>query len=77
MGRKKTATKADRFIKLAEVAARTSLSPTEIQRRTAAGTFPKNIQLGAKRIAWLEADVERWMADQVAGMKSNQQPQEG
>lgn len=49
-----------RFIKLAQVKAYTSLSTSEIYRRIAAGTFPAQITLGPKSVAWLEAEVLAW-----------------
>ncbi|WP_115290029.1 helix-turn-helix transcriptional regulator [Ectopseudomonas oleovorans] len=49
-----------RFIKLPAVKHYTSLSTSEIYRRIAAGTFPAQITLGPKSVAWLEAEVLAW-----------------
>ncbi len=49
-----------RFIKLTEVKTLTTLSTSEIYRRIAAGTFPAQITLGPKSVAWLEAEVLAW-----------------
>ncbi|KIV71898.1 hypothetical protein SZ55_2153 [Pseudomonas sp. FeS53a] len=49
-----------RFIKLAEVKTLTTLSTSEVYRRMAAGTFPTQITLGPKSVAWLEAEVLAW-----------------
>lgn len=57
------------FIKLPEVKRRTTLSTTEIYRRLEAGTFPKQIKLGAKAVAWLEHEVQAWIDDRVAESK--------
>lgn len=51
---------ARRFIKLTEVKTLTTLSTSEIYRRIAAGTFPAQITLGPKSVAWLEAEVLAW-----------------
>ena len=51
---------AHRFIKLPQVKHYTSLSTSEIYRRIAAGTFPAQITLGPKSVAWLEAEVLAW-----------------
>lgn len=56
-----------RFIKLPVVNERTTLSTSEIYRRLAAGTFPKQIKLGAKSVAWLESDIDSWIEEQLAG----------
>ena len=49
-----------RFIKLPVVKDYTSLSTSEIYRRIAAGTFPTQITLGPKSVAWIEAEVLEW-----------------
>jgi prophage regulatory protein len=49
-----------RFIKLAEVKTLTTLSTSEIYRRIAAGTFPAQVTLGPKSVAWIEAEVLAW-----------------
>ena len=54
------------LIKLPEVKRRTTLSTSEIYRRLEAGTFPKQIKLGAKSVAWLEHEVQAWIDERVA-----------
>lgn len=54
------------LIKLPEVKRRTTLSTSEIYRRLEAGTFPKQIKLGAKAVAWLEHEVSAWINQRVA-----------
>ena len=49
-----------RFIKLAQVKANTSLSTSEIYRRIAAGTFPKQVALGPKSVAFVESEILDW-----------------
>tara|TARA_R110000868_G_scaffold373033_2_gene636989 strand:- start:6350 stop:6568 length:219 start_codon:yes stop_codon:yes gene_type:complete len=49
-----------RFIKLPKVKDYTSLSTSEIYRRIAAGTFPAQVNLGPKSVAWIEAEVLAW-----------------
>lgn len=58
---------AKAMLKFDEVCARTTLSVTEIKRRIAAGTFPKPVQLGQRRIAWSEEAVSAWIEAQIAG----------
>lgn len=57
------------LIKLPTVKHRTALSTSEIYRRIAAGTFPKQIRLGAKSVAWLESEIDQWIVEQVEGAK--------
>lgn len=49
-----------RFIKLREVKAQTTLSTSEIYRRIAAGTFPRQVMLGPKSAVWIETEVLAW-----------------
>lgn len=49
-----------RFIKLAKVKDYTSLSTSEIYRRIAAGTFPAQVILGPKSVAWIESEILQW-----------------
>jgi len=58
-----------RFIKLAKVKDYTSLSTSEIYRRIAAGTFPAQVILGPKSVAWVEAEVLGWLDDLAAQRK--------
>lgn len=60
------ATPIRRFIKLAQVKDYTSLSTSEIYRRIAAGTFPAQVTLGPKSVAWVEAEVLGWLDDLAA-----------
>jgi prophage regulatory protein len=55
-----------RFIKLAKVKDYTSLSTSEIYRRIAAGTFPTQVTLGPKSVAWIEAEVLAWCDSLIA-----------
>lgn len=55
-----------RFIKRPQVEAMTSLSTSEIYRRIDAGSFPAQIKLGAKAVAWLEHEVDAWIEQTIA-----------
>ena len=58
-----------RFIKLAEVKTLTTLSTSEIYRRIAAGTFPAQVTLGPKSVAWIEAEVLAFCDSLIAQRK--------
>lgn len=62
----RTTTPVRRFIKRQEVESITGLSCTEIYRRVAAGTFPKQVTLGPKCVVWIEAEVLTWCDDRIA-----------
>lgn len=59
-----------RFIKLAEVKTRSTLSRTEIYRRIADGTFPAQVTLGPKSVVWIEAEVLAWCDLMIAQRKA-------
>lgn len=50
-----------RFIRFSKVKEITSLSSSEIYRRIANGSFPRQVHLGPKSVAWLESDIFSWM----------------
>ncbi len=41
----------------------TSLSRATIYRRVQAGTFPKPVSLGGRRIAFAREELDHWIAD--------------
>lgn len=55
-----------RFIKHKAVKNMTGLSTSEIYRRIAAGTFPKQIVLGPKSVAWIESEIMAWCQARIA-----------
>jgi predicted DNA-binding transcriptional regulator AlpA len=69
-----------RFIRLAEVARLTSLSPTVIYDKMRVGAFPKQIQLfpdpRAKKsaVAWDLYEVCEWMEARLAARDAGRQP---
>lgn len=54
-----------RLMTLKQVLARITLSKTEVYRRIAAGTFPKPVRLGPRRIAFVEDEINEWIVEQV------------
>jgi prophage regulatory protein len=53
---------AEKFLSLREVLGLTSLSKTHTYRLINAGNFPRPVPLGPHRVAFLESEVEAWMA---------------
>ena len=56
----------DRLIRLPEVKALTGLSTSSIYRLLAASSFPAQIPLGARSVAWVESEVLDWMRSRIA-----------
>ena len=59
-----------RFIKMREVKALSTLSTSEIYRRIAAGTFPRQVMLGPKSSVWIEAEVLAWCEARISESRS-------
>jgi prophage regulatory protein len=56
----------DRFLRLPEVMSRTGLSRSSIYLHISAGHFPKQISLGRRCTAWLESEINNWIAERIA-----------
>jgi prophage regulatory protein len=52
-----------KFLRLIQVSETTGLSRTTIYRKIASREFPRQIHLGARSVAWVEAEVVQWMND--------------
>lgn len=50
-----------RYLRISEVAARTSLGRSTIYRWSAEGRFPAPVLLGGRALRWVEAEVEEWL----------------
>lgn len=54
------------LISMSEVVKRTSLSRTAINVHRSKGTFPKHVMLSEKRIAFVTAEIDHWIAERIA-----------
>ena len=53
----------DSLLRLPAVRDRTGLSTSTINRREAAGTFPRRVRIGENSVAWYLSDVESFVVD--------------
>lgn len=53
-------------IRLREVLARTGYSRSSILAKVAKGQFPAPIRLGENASAWIDEEVDRWLAERIA-----------
>lgn len=51
-----------KLLRIGDVIEKTSLSRTTILRMEKAGTFPSPKSVSEGTVAWLEADVDKWIA---------------
>lgn len=56
----------NRLLKRLEVESKTGLSRASIYSAIRAGTFPASVAIGPNRVAWLEAEVDQWIAEKLA-----------
>ncbi len=63
---------ADRFISTAIVLDRVCLSKTHLYRKINAGEFPRPVPLGPKKVAFLESEVEDWMAARLRARETDE-----
>ena len=58
-----------KFLRLPQVKAITGLSKSTIYARISEGTFPEQIPLGPRLVVWVESDIQKWIAEQVAAAR--------
>ena len=54
------------FLKRPEIELRTGLKRSTIYDKMKAGTFPMPVKLGARAVAWPEAEVDAWIEERLA-----------
>lgn len=57
------------FLRLPALKTAVGMSRTAIYLRIKAGTFPKPIQIGARAVAWDEAEIAAWQQALTRGIK--------
>lgn len=62
-----------RLLSKKEVCARTTYSRAHLDRLETEGRFPKRVRLGQARVAWVEEEVDDWIAARVAERDSSEQ----
>ena len=68
---KKPQQENNRLIRRKEVQDKTGLGASSIYAMMAKGDFPKPLQLSERRVAWIESDIDSWVADRIANHKAN------
>lgn len=62
----KTVPIGNRLLKRTDVELKTGLSRASIYSSIKAGTFPEPISIGINRVAWLEAEIDQWIAEKLS-----------
>ncbi len=55
-----------RFLRLLEVKEMTALYRSSIYRQIAAGTFPRQIQIGSNQVVWVKHQIDDWIDSRIA-----------
>jgi prophage regulatory protein len=53
------------ILRLAQVISRTGLSRSTIYQRIYEDDFPRQINLGANSVGWVEAEIDEWIATRI------------
>ena len=61
-----------RLIDLKEVTARTTLSKSSIYDLMKDGSFPKQVKLGSRSVAWVESEVEEFVLSAINNRSSQE-----
>ncbi|WP_345843141.1 AlpA family transcriptional regulator [Shewanella algae] len=54
-----------KLIRLKQVTERTGLGRSSIYSYMAAGYFPRSVKLGPRLVAWVEDEIDEWIAERI------------
>ncbi|WP_350024854.1 helix-turn-helix transcriptional regulator [Providencia rettgeri] len=63
-------TSKENLIRLPEVQRRTGYGKAWIYRLINAGKFPQSVKIGTRSIAFIESEVDEWVASKIAESRS-------
>ncbi|ENX58156.1 MULTISPECIES: helix-turn-helix transcriptional regulator [Acinetobacter] len=61
-----------RLIRRKEVQTKTGLGASSIYAMMKSGEFPQCLNLSERRVAWIESDINQWIANRIAEHKAVQ-----
>jgi prophage regulatory protein len=56
-----------RILRKPAVKMKTGMSGPTIDRREAAGDFPKRVQLSPRAVGWVEDEIDSWLTQRITG----------
>ncbi|WP_368884477.1 helix-turn-helix transcriptional regulator [Providencia vermicola] len=62
----------ENLIRLPEVMRRTGYGKAWIYRLIEAGKFPKSVKIGTRSIAFVESEVDEWVANKIAESRTGE-----
>ncbi|MBF4339921.1 AlpA family transcriptional regulator [Vibrio anguillarum] len=60
-----------RLIRFREVLTMTGLSRSSLYRFIEENQFPTQVQLGGRAVAWVEGEVQEWIAQRISNHRVN------
>jgi len=54
-----------KFLRLSSVIDQTGLSKSSIYKQIQKHTFPAQVHIGSRAVAWLQSDIEEWILHRV------------
>lgn len=54
-----------RIMRLKEVVEKTGLAKSTIYNQISQGSFPKQIELGARSVGWVDNEIEEWLLAKI------------
>ena len=60
----------NRLIRRKEVQEKTGLGASSIYAMMKSGEFPQCLNLSERRVAWIESDIVKWIAERVASHRA-------
>lgn len=55
-----------RLIRRKEVQAKTGLGVSSLYALMKVGKFPQSLNISERRVAWIEAEIDQWIAERIA-----------
>lgn len=65
-----TEAKPERLLRRPQVEARVGLKRTQIYDLMKRNEFPQAVKLGARAVAWVEAEIDEWIRARVAASRA-------
>ena len=60
------------FLRLPQLKKRVPLSRSGIYAQIAQGTFPAPVRLGPRSVAWIESEIDEWIAKKITSARDRE-----
>jgi prophage regulatory protein len=63
----------ERLLRCSEVLQRVGIGRSAMYARIKNGTFPRPVPTGSNSVAWVESEIDQWIADRIAARRAAEQ----